>query len=414
MRVLFDISALGYGALGPAFRTGVYRVVENLALSLMARGGGVATRFCAADSPEAWALAHGYWKDGPLAASEFVPESGGGLYGPLQRTLTNWNRNPQVSPIERLGRRALREVTSRLREKVPCLDQEDFKGYVYHSPYYAFPEISRGRPRVLTLHDLISLRYPEVSSGSREYLRTIVDSIEPNDRVVCVSEWTRKELLEYAPSLDPAMVSAIGWAADDSFRPMPAKAVEIARVTHNVQGRPYFLCVGTEEKRKNLPMLIQAFDSLLARRPDCEARLALIGAAGSDTKAVEVSAKGKSRIVRLGFVENHELPALYTGALAYAFPSLYEGFGLPALEAMACGTAVLASDSSALTTVVGEGGWLLPPRDPEAWSHALERIYDSEPERESWRAKGAAWVRRFSWKQTADQYASLYKKMLSN
>ncbi len=411
MPVIFDISTLGYGALGPAFRTGVFRSVENLLHSLDRFHPGL-VRLCALDSPQAWALSRRYWKRSAVAGAEFLPAEGGRLFSLMEGALVRWNQVSDAGFLRRLSRRALRESSSRLGKRVPRLSASDFAGSVYHSPFYAFPPETKGLARVLTLHDLINLRSPELPRGSGEYLRVIVKGIGPEDRVACCSEWTRQELLEQCPRLSPERVSVIGWGVGDNFAPPPPDLKASTLRSFGLDQVPYFISVATLEKRKNVPLLIGAFQDLRARRPDCEARLVLVGADGSDTAAVTAMIQGKSDILRLGFVPDASLAALYAGSSGFALPSLYEGFGLPALEAMRAGAPVLASESSALGAVVGEGGWRLDPRDREAWSHALELLYDSSTERDKWRARGAAWASRFSWKSTAAGYAGVYEKFL--
>jgi glycosyltransferase involved in cell wall biosynthesis len=400
--VYFDISTLGYGAQGPAFRTGVFRSVEHLAKALLdIELPGLS--LCAIDSPEAWALSLDYWRRGPLAKAPFHSEGGYGAFRALHPKLIDWNSREKAGPLRRLSRRALKEAVERVRPPAgfPRLPADG----LYHSPFYPLPAPVGSKPRVLTIHDLINLLHPEVSPGTGEFLRTIVSSLHPEDQVVCVSSWTRDELLGFAPQLDPKKVSVIGWAADETLKPPTSAQMEKVQEKYGLGDEPYFLAVATQEKRKNLSRLILAFEELRRRRPDCEARLALVGFEGSGSSTLR-----RSEGVRfLGYVADEALPALYGGSLAFAFPSLYEGFGLPALEAMACGAPVLSSNTSALLEVVGDGGWLLDPKDTGAWSHALEKLYDSKSDREEWRAKGAAWVRRFSWRQTATQYAAVYR-----
>ena len=408
MRVLFDISVLGYGGLSPAYRTGVYRSVERLGRAFVERHADT-VKFCAADSAEAWALSLAYWRRTHGTRGEFVPQGGGECFLRIHDELIRWNAKGKGSAPFRLGRRVLREMSQRLQFTAPRLPASEFSGAVYHSPFYGFPAASGGAARVLTINDLVNLSHPELTGGSAEPMRGIVASIRPSDWIVCISEWTRNELLSIVPSLSPERVRVVLLGVDGEFRPCTETEVSASRAAFALD-RPYFLSVATQEKRKNLPFLIGAFDKLLSRRPDCQAELVLIGAPGGGSEAVKATSRAKGRVRWLGFVNEAHLAPLYTGALAFAFPSLFEGFGLPALEAMQCGCPVIASQGSALTEVVGEGGERIDPRNEEAWSHALEVRYDSETERAQWRAKGTAWVSRFSWKKTADDYMAIYRQ----
>jgi glycosyltransferase involved in cell wall biosynthesis len=167
--------------------------------------------------------------------------------------------------------------------------------------------------------------------------------------------------------------------------------------------RPYCLHVGTLQPRKNLGVLVEAWERLRAEVGE-PAQLLLAGKRGwlYDDLLKSVESRGLGDLVRFAdYVEQEDLPALYSGALAFVFPSLYEGFGLPPLEAMSCGTPVLSSNASSLPEVVGDAGLLLDPNEPGAWADAVKRVMEDEGLRESLSRKGLERAAGFTWERCA-------------
>jgi len=188
-------------------------------------------------------------------------------------------------------------------------------------------------------------------------------------------------------------------AADPRFAPDPPGGAAI-RARHGLDG-PYLLSVGTLEPRKNLPRLVAAFAALPPATRG-EHVLAVVGASGWDTAATEAALGANAGAIRrLGHVPDEDLPALYAGATALCYPSLYEGFGLPVLEAMACGTAVLTSDRSSLPEVAGDAALLVDPRDEGAIAAGLARLLTDGALRERLAAAGPPRAAGFSWDRTA-------------
>jgi len=413
MTLLFDISVLGYGAIQPAFRTGVFRATEELALALSQEMSDELI-FCAGDSAQAWALSYSFWKNHPLNVKPFSPAGDKKLlYTEAVNHLTRLNQIEKPHFPQKILRRCLRELAS-LREPhtqdlFPCLNQG-----IYHSPFYPFLPQTKPFKRVLSVYDLINLTHPEVTSGSADFFKTLLSSITEDDNVICSSEWTRQELLGRCPALPPDQVSTIHLGLSQRFRPASSEAIHSIKTLYQLE-RPYFLALSTMEKRKNFPFLLDCFQDFLKSQPQAEVDLVLVGASSNTHEMIRNSIEPKfsKRIQRLGFVPEEHLPALYTGALCFVFPSLFEGFGFPPLEAMGCGCPVLSSKGSSLDEVVGEGGKLLSPYSKQDWIEAFTLIYDSSKEREHLREKGLAWVKRFSWQETARKHVALYKSLSS-
>lgn len=275
-----------------------------------------------------------------------------------------------------------------------------------HAMAFVGPVVLR-TPLVVTVYDLSFLRYPQLlPAARRRYLQALTGfSCRRARRVIAISHSTAAEVSALlgieAGRID---VAPPGYDAG-RFRPRGAAEVAALRQRKGLPAR-FWLFIGTLEPRKNLVMLLEAYARLRERLP-----LVLGGGAGSGHEAIlaTVERLGLGDSVRFtGWLPAEELPLWYTGAEVFVYPSLYEGFGMPVLEAMACGTPVLVADSSSLPEVVGEGGVCLPPGDVEAWAAALQHSLRSAAWREAQGARGRQQARRFSWRQTAERSIRSY------
>lgn len=268
-------------------------------------------------------------------------------------------------------------------------------------PAHVLPLI-HPRRSVVTVHDLGYLHEP---AAHRTLDRLYLDlsnryHARAATRLLAISQATRDDLVR-TYGVSPERVTVTQLAADASFRPADQAAVDAARARYGL-GQRYFLYVGTLQPRKNLPRLVRAFAQVAADRPGLQ--LALAGKQGWMAEGIraEVARLGvQGSVVFTGYVPAEDLPALYTGALAFAFPSLYEGFGMPALEAMVCGAPVVASNVSSLPEVVGDAGLLVDPTDEAALANALARVADDADLRTELRARGLARAKLFSWERCA-------------
>jgi glycosyltransferase involved in cell wall biosynthesis len=255
-----------------------------------------------------------------------------------------------------------------------------------------------GCPAVITVHDLAIYSHPEwFPSGQAFATRVVVPrSIRRSDAIIAVSASTSADLREMF-GVDPERVAVIPEAASSRYRPLSRDDLEAERLRLRLPER-FILFVGTIEPRKNLETLLEAW-ALLSGRPP----LVVAGAWGWRYERVRERLERLGDGVKLlGAVEPAVLPALYNLATCLAHPAWYEGFGLTPLEAMACGTPVVCSDTSSLPEVVGDAALLVPPDHVEGWRRHLERLLGDGELRVELRRKGLLQAARFSWDRTAD------------
>jgi glycosyltransferase involved in cell wall biosynthesis len=272
-------------------------------------------------------------------------------------------------------------------------------------------------PVVATVHDLSFEHIPETfKRRSRAQLRlTVRATARRAAHVVAPSEFTRRDLIE-TYGLDPARVTAIPLAAAPRFRPV-AEAGELERVRrrYGIAG-DYVLAVGSIQPRKNLARLVRAYSALRrARGRSNLPQLVLVGKKGwlyDDTLDAIEDERLAGSVVLTGYVSEGDLPALYTGALCFAYPSFYEGFGLPPLEAMSCGAPVLTGNLTSLPEVVGDAGLTVDPFDAGAITQALARLIDDDALRAELRERGLRRARGFDWRETARMTLQIYRRVM--
>jgi glycosyltransferase involved in cell wall biosynthesis len=272
-------------------------------------------------------------------------------------------------------------------------------------PAHVLP-LGYGGPSVVTVHDLGFRRFPRAHPpAALAYLELSTRlAARRATRLIAVSRTTADALTAWY-GVDPARIRVVYEGVEPRFRPPPASAVAALRARLGLEQQPYLLALGTIQPRKNLLGLLRAFRLLLARTgQDCLLLLAgRVGwGGGARPLQAEIERLDLGRQVRLiGYLPDQDLPALYGGALAYVQPSFYEGFGLTALEALACGAPVVAADNAALPEVVGEAGLLVDPADPAAIAAALERLLTDAGLRQALAQAGPPRAARFSWARCA-------------
>lgn len=281
---------------------------------------------------------------------------------------------------------------------------------LFHSPSYTTP-FGGPRPLVLTIHDVSYERHPEWYPYKRGPLRRAFyrRSALAADRIVTDSQFSRDEIAAaYGVSRDA--IDVVPLAAGPAF----SRAAAATRAS--VPG-PYVLHVGDIHPRRNLPMVVQAIADVRARSQALRDLALVLAGVDRDTVAslgaIAAGAAGeRPLLVAKGATPEAELIALYRGAAALVYPSRYEGFGLPLLEAMGCGTPVIAARSSSIPEVVGDAGVLLDPDDRPGWADAIERAIEDREWARSLAEAGAARAASFSWERAARETLVVYRTLL--
>jgi glycosyltransferase involved in cell wall biosynthesis len=282
-----------------------------------------------------------------------------------------------------------------------------------HALGFVSPFAWRG-PTVVTVYDLSFLRFPHLfNRGNRAYLGTFTPpSLRRADRVITISEHTRQDVVELC-GVAPDRVTPILLATDERFKPA---SPEVATAFREEKGLPdrFVLYLGTLEPRKNVELLVRAYAALRAEG-SVDHVLVLAGARGWQYEPIFqlVQELDLEEHVRFpGFVPVNEQALWYSSAAVFAFPSVYEGFGLPLLEAMACGTPVVASRISSLPEVVGDAGVLVDPSDVAGLCSAMRDLLEDDQRRAALSVAGLARARTFSWARMAAETVQVYREVL--
>jgi glycosyltransferase involved in cell wall biosynthesis len=282
-----------------------------------------------------------------------------------------------------------------------------------HCPDF-IPPFRRRCPAVVTVHDLAFLRYPEtLTPESKRYYGQVRRAVESAERTIVVSAATARDLAELL-GVGTARVRVVHNGLDPAFR-RPADPAAVARVREGwALDRPYLLFLGTLEPRKDVPTLLRAFAAVRAQHPDL--LLALVGRRGwlfePIFEAIETLGLGAA-VRTIEDAADADLPPLFDGATAFAFPSLYEGFGLPALEALARGVPSVVAETSSLTEVVGDAAVRFPPGDHEALAACLLRLLSDAGLRADLRVRGPVQAAGFTWERAARETLAVYREALA-
>ncbi|MFP4501736.1 MAG: glycosyltransferase family 4 protein [Candidatus Hydrogenedentota bacterium] len=286
---------------------------------------------------------------------------------------------------------------------------------IAHGAFHLTPA-SRCARRMVTVHDLSCLRFPAVHTASSRMLhaRLLRHAVCHADAIIAVSQNTRADLIQLLGA-DPARVYVVpnGVCLGEFAAPFPTATLAAAKAKFGI-GRRYLLHLGTLEPRKNLERLIEAYAAVRATAPDCP-QLVLAGAKGWLYDAVfdAIARLGLGgAVIHMGHVTREEAVALLRGAEGLAYPSLYEGFGLPVLEAMAARTPVLTSNTSSLPEVVGGCGLLVDPEDVDAIAAGLERLVTDRAHMEVLAARGRERAAQFTWDASARALDQVYRTLL--
>jgi len=279
-----------------------------------------------------------------------------------------------------------------------------------HGPVFVGPLLAPC-PVVVTIHDLSFIRFPHLFRTANRLYLTVMTRLSARRarRLIAVSEHAATEAVTLL-GVPRERIDVVYHGVDPEFRPLPADDVAAFRRRRQLPER-FLLFVGTLEPRKNLERLIEAFSRVDAD----DTKLVLVGGKGwlYEDLFEEVEALGLQEAVSFaGYVRSEELPFWYNAATALAYPSLYEGFGMPVTEAQACGTPVLTSNTSSLPEAAGDAALLVDPDDVEAIAGGLSRILRDDALREGLAARGLTHARAFDWSRTARRTTEVYRRAL--
>ncbi|MGC9336018.1 MAG: glycosyltransferase family 4 protein [Anaerolineae bacterium] len=285
---------------------------------------------------------------------------------------------------------------------------------LFHATEHLLPPL-RGVPTVLTVHDMIFRLFPEHQKPLNYWYlnRAMPVYCRRAGAIITVSEASKRDIVaEYG--LDPERVKVIYEAASPEFRPALAEAVEDARRHYGLPER-YLLHVGTIEPRKNLTRLVEALERL--HDEGLQIPLVVLSAKGwlyDDFFSRLETLRVRDAVHFTGYIPGADLPLLYNGSTALVMPSVYEGFGLPVLEAMACGTPVVSSNTSSLPEIGGQAALYFDPYDVEAIAAAIRAAWTDQDLRASLREEGLVQAGRFSWERAARETQAVYEEVLGS
>ncbi len=285
---------------------------------------------------------------------------------------------------------------------------------LFFMPNIGYIALSPERQKIITIHDLSFLRYAEFFSAKRRmwhYIMNMSELLKKYDRIVAVSESTKNDIVELC-GVEPDKISVIYSGIGSQFQAVADsdEKLEKTRQKYRLPAK-FILFLGTLEPRKNVDGLIKAYDWLCEKNKCEDYELVIAGAKGWKNKAIfnaKRTSKNKDKIHFIGYVDNPDKPYLYNLASLFVYPSFYEGFGFPPVEAMACGTPVVASSASSLGEAVGEAAVMVDPYNVAQIALAIEQALHSEELRSRLVGRGLAKAKTFSWEDTAKKYLELF------
>jgi glycosyltransferase involved in cell wall biosynthesis len=433
MNVLYDISMLGLEYENGFKPTGISRVVENVAGQLI-RHPETSVKFCSGTSFENIAGCIEYINRNPVYSKiKFsLPLRYKFQLSDLQqqkniyKVLETSTSEKQLKTIS--SKMVLRYLSlkSKLYQRFPTnqhIRLSDLQNAdIYHSPFFGIPQsVKHSKPKsvFITSYDILPILYPAYFwDGAQAWFQNILDTLDQETWVLCISNSTRNDLLNYmGAKLNPDRVIVTPLAASDSFYQSTDHILnKQVKMKYGIENKPYFLSVCTLEPRKNIESVVRSFANLIQQEKLADVNLVLVGGKGwlfdkifDEIKNPEV----KKRVIVTGFVPDEDLAPLYTEALAFVYPSFYEGFGLPPLESMKCGTPVITSNTSSLPEVVGTAAITIDPSDTSALSEAMLQLYENDALRKTMSVASLVQAKKFSWKSCAELTVKAYKQSLS-
>lgn len=286
---------------------------------------------------------------------------------------------------------------------------------VFHNPNYFLPP-TRGAKEVVTIHDLTFKRFPETQTGkdARYFNKWVPEALKMANEIITDSQNTKRDIIELL-GVPENKINVVYGAVDQRFLPINnIQILQEVKIKYNLPEK-FLLYVGMLEPRKNIPSLLRAFAVL--KKQHFYHKLVAVGGKGwlyDEIFEIASQLNLTEDVIFAGYVPDEDLPAFYNLADLFVFPSLYEGFGLPPLEAMACGTPVVCSNASSLPEVVGDAAIMVDPYDMEGLAEAMHKALADVTLQQKMRAKGLKRAKLFSWEEAAKKTLAVYRKVTSS
>jgi len=426
-QILLDLAILGNGFDRKSARRGVERQVDHLFESLLK------SDFCDVSFTATSSLAGTYdflRANGiePERRLKFSPKALSSSRT-AQRLAREVHRTIEDRSLRARSLRKIQALAAGWLEKRATDIANDFLSDtdIYHTPHTNYPlapfptavQKNRRIRKFLTIHDLMVFKHPEIfGTAFRPYFKRLRECFSETTFAFCASESVRADILELTP-LKPEQIFKASPAAEQNLF-YPANEAEIRATLHELAlpVTPYFLALSVPGTHKNFSHLIRCFGKLARSRELADHNLLIVGrnAARSPfvADALEKYPELAGRVLTPGFVPDEKLAAIYSGAAAFLFPSLVEGFGLPPLEAMQCGVPVISSNTTSMPEVVGDAGILLPPTDVDGWCQAMLKVSCDEKLRKEMAEKSIERAKLFSWERFIEATIHGYRTSLGS
>jgi glycosyltransferase involved in cell wall biosynthesis len=421
MKVIFDISTVGNN---PKTRTGIARTAWSIA-DLLHQKLGDNVSFSAIGSVKSSLQIESLLDSLPdfnsaiYPASKFarnIEELNDRSADNLDLVVPNFVRKTQRSVLRNISR-AINITRKPIDPKI--LTQAD----IFHSSYPRIPkQVRQALPNrhLQTVYDLTPLLLDEkyFMPGQRGVTSRIIDTIQPDDWITTISDATRNDLLNRKKLNPDRVITVYLAAAPDLFYPVSELAtIQAVKQKYHLPEGDYFLSLHSLAPHKNMEHLIACFKLVISQEKPQDLHLVICGgnpeAVAVMIKDNQLTAADLAVIHFTGFVDDRDLAAIYSNSIGFIFPSLYEGFGLPVLEAMQCGCPVISSNTSSLPEVVGEAGFLVPPTDRDALCEAMVKLYRHPDLQSQYSQSSIDRAALFSWQKTVNETLDIYERIIS-
>ena len=431
MRIVYDMTILVNGYQKNGTRTGIVRVIEFLAQEL-SKNKEVRFHFCAIDniffvkSCLDFLRSSKKFNNIPFLFPDIF-QTGIKKAELLNRFQNRLGKIGKTTVFDKgfrfLTFKILTYYQSKFISQKTVHPQKQSIKEIYHSPFLPLTNISSNNAeciKFITIYDMIPVLFPEFfSQETKIQLEKVYASIDENTWVLCISESTRNDLLKYkGDRIDPQKVFVTHLAASNYFyKSSDAILDRTVLEKYNIPNKPYVLALSILDPRKNMSMIIESYARLINKYEIGDLNLVLVGPSGFGVEGILKSISNQPelshRIILTGFVADEDLAAIYTNALMFVYPSFYEGFGLPPLEAMQCGVPVITSNTSSLPEVVGDAAIMIDPQSANELEAAMYSLYTDQNLRYNLSAKGMERAKLFSWKKCAEKTIDVYRKACS-